>query len=240
MFLITVYNSELKRLRGIDRSAVSDQLEYSIKWSRAVKNLLTKEKEFIFKNNNLVKVNYRPFVVKYLYFSTELNEMQYKLKDFFGSSGNQKNLSICFTVHKQVAFSAQITNTVFDYGYGSRDTQCLPLYRYAHSGERIDNITDWALDQFRKRYGAENVGKTDVFHYVYAVLHNPAYRQKYELNLKRDFPRIPFYDDFWQWAAWGKALMDLHVEFETVEPYPLERKEKAVKQTSEVFKTSEV
>ena len=73
------------------------------------------------------------------------------------------------------------------------------------------------------------ITKKDIFHYVYAVLHNPAYRKKYELNLKREFPRVPFYEDFWQWAAWGKQLMDLHLNYETAEPYPLERIEKELK-----------
>lgn len=50
------------------------------------------------------------------------------------------------------------------------------------------------------------ITKPDIFHYVYAVLHHPAYRQKYELNLKREFPRIPFYADFWQWVKWGRRL----------------------------------
>jgi predicted helicase len=66
------------------------------------------------------------------------------------------------------------------------------------------------------------VRKEDIFHYTYAVLHNPAYRKKYELNLKREFPRLPFYDNFEQWAAWGKALMELHIDYEKVEPFPLE------------------
>ena len=64
-----------------------------------------------------------------------------------------------------------------------------------------------------------------IFCYTYGVLHNPAYRKKYELNLKREFPHIPFYDDFAQWAAWGKALMDLHLNYETVEPFELDRLE---------------
>jgi predicted helicase len=65
---------------------------------------------------------------------------------------------------------------------------------------------------------------------VYAVLHNPAYRKKYELNLKREFPRIPFYKNFWRWAAWGKSLMNLHINYETATPYHLERKEVAAKE----------
>ena len=52
-------------------------------------------------------------------------------------------------------------------------------------------------------------------------MHNPVYRKKYELNLKREFPRLPFYEDFRQWAAWGKTLMDLHINYETIEPFNL-------------------
>jgi predicted helicase len=51
------------------------------------------------------------------------------------------------------------------------------------------------------------------------VLHHPAYRKKYELNLKREFPRIPLYDNFQQWCKWGEELMKLHINYETVEPY---------------------
>jgi predicted helicase/very-short-patch-repair endonuclease len=71
--------------------------------------------------------------------------------------------------------------------------------------------------------GVRAITKLDIFHYTYAVLHHPAYRTKYELNLKREFPRLPFYKDFHQWADWGKALMDLHLNYETAEPYNLQR-----------------
>ena len=104
------------------------------------------------------------------------------------------------------------------------DTQLLPLYRYDESGNRVDNITDWGFRQFEKRYGKQaGVNRESIFHYVYAVLHDPAYREKYALNLKRELPRIPFYDDFAQWAAWGQELLALHIGFETVEPAPLQR-----------------
>ncbi len=67
--------------------------------------------------------------------------------------------------------------------------------------------------------------KDDIFNYVYAVLHDPIYREKYAINLKREFPRIPFYPDFFAWAEWGKQLMDLHINYETVEPWDLQRQE---------------
>jgi predicted helicase len=103
--------------------------------------------------------------------------------------------------------------------------------RYSESGERVENVTDWALGQFQKKYKdkkmpkGHDVTKEDIFHYVYAVLHHPAYRAKYEINLKREFPRIPFYEDFRQWADWGKKLMELHLGYEAVEAFKLERVE---------------
>jgi predicted helicase len=130
------------------------------------------------------------------------------------------------------------------------DTQLYPA-EMNFQGVPADNITDWALKQFRDHYGksapspqpspasgrggksgkanAEDarIGKDAIFHYVYAVLHDPLYREKYAQNLKREFPRIPLYGDapadFWRWAAWGQALMALHIGYEGVEPWPLSR-----------------
>ena len=76
----------------------------------------------------------------------------------------------------------------------------------------------------RKRQGPSSaITKDAIFHYVYGVLHDPIYHEKYALDLKREFPRIPFYPDFWRWAEWGEALLALHIGYETVEPWPLER-----------------
>jgi predicted helicase len=102
-------------------------------------------------------------------------------------------------------------------------TTVLPRYRYTKAGERIDNITDWAFNKFVKEYGRKSITKDAIFHYVYAVLHDPLYRETYALNLKREFPRIPFYPDFASWAAWGEALMALHIGYEDVAPWPVER-----------------
>ena len=135
------------------------------------------------------------------------------------------------------------------------------------SGERVGNITDWAVAQFEGRYGfplpsgeegarsAKSSGKVRVtggegrspsprsagaespspdgrgkdkdaiFAYCYAVLHDPLYREKYALNLKREFPRIPFYDDFALWVAWGEALLKLHIEYDQQTPHALTRVE---------------
>ena len=65
-----------------------------------------------------------------------------------------------------------------------------PAITPAHNS--VENITDWALEQFRDRYGDRSITKWDIFHYIYAVLHHPEYRQRYAANLRRELPRIPF------------------------------------------------
>ena len=100
-------------------------------------------------------------------------------------------------------------------------TQCLPLYRYTPDGERVSNITQWGLRQFREHYGDDGITAEDIFAYVYAMLHDPAYRQRFEIDLRREFPRVYFQQDFAWWAGKGRELLDLHLGFETAEPYPL-------------------
>jgi predicted helicase len=106
-------------------------------------------------------------------------------------------------------------------GAGS-SSQCFPFYVYDEGGQhRRENITDWALTQFRDHYADPQIGKWDIFHYVYALLHHPGYRERYAANLKKELPRIPLAPDFRAFAAAGKRLADLHLTYETIEPYPL-------------------
>lgn len=109
------------------------------------------------------------------------------------------------------------------------------------SNQKHENITDWALERFRDNYKESNgaaITKRDIFYYVYAVLHSPAYRRKYEQNLKREFPRLPFYSDFFRWRDWGAALVDLHVGYEAVEPFALDRNDLDLTAKRRVVQTS--
>ena len=102
-------------------------------------------------------------------------------------------------------------------------TQCFPFYTYDEDGgNRRENITDWALAQFRSHYADESIDKWAIFHFVYALLHHPAYRQKYAANLRRSLPRIPFAPDFWAFAQVGARLAELHVNYEAQPEYPLD------------------
>jgi predicted helicase len=204
---------------------MDNDLDYSIKWTRAVKNDLSKGVKYKFDDKLIVDCLYRPFIKKKLYFSKQLNEMQYQLPSIFGKNSEFNNTCIVFSDSAfRSQFSSISVNVIPELHFAASTDgfQNLPLYVYDKDGNRHDNITDWALNQFKSHYQNE-ITKLDIFHYVYAVLHNPIYREKYELNLKREFPRIPFYNNFFQWADWGKQLMDLHLNYETIEKYPLKR-----------------
>ncbi len=220
--LIASYNKDVANLIGRSAEEVKEKTSHGIKWTRAVKRDLAKGKKYAFDDRNIIDASYRPFVDRKLYFSGQLNEMQYQLPYLF----REENPTIAFLcVSSQNPLAALGTKKVFDYCYlkkGNGGTQSLSLYSFDDDGTRRDNLTDWGLAQFTTHYGDKKIKKEDVFRYVYAVLHDPAYREKYKLNLKREFPRIPFYKDFWQWSKWGKELMDLHIGYETVEPYKLE------------------
>ena len=80
--------------------------------------------------------------------------------------------------------------------------QSFPFYIYNENGtNRRENISDWVLETFQNYYENESITKWDIFYYNYGILHHPDYRDKYQENLKRSFPHIPFADDFWAFAT---------------------------------------
>ncbi len=91
------------------------------------------------------------------------------------------------------------------------------------SGDPSSAVADAMTPSPARGEGQRAITKDAIFHYVYGVLHDPLYREKYAQNLKREFPRIPFYADFWRWADWGETLMALHIGYEQIEPWPLGR-----------------
>jgi predicted helicase len=197
-----------------------------IKWDEELSRYAVRKINKDFDINSIVKSLYRPYTSQYLYFDKHFNGRTYQWFEIY-KRNNFENQYIAFsTFGCNKPFHCLASHSIIDL-HLTGDSQCLPLYRYDEKGNRIENITDWGLKLFHDHYcrGERPFAPTklDIFHYTYAVLHNPTYRQKYEQNLKRDFPRIPFYDNFQQWVDWGKQLMDLHINYETVEPYTLRR-----------------
>ena len=95
------------------------------------------------------------------------------------------------------------------------DSQCFAFYIYDEDGtNRRENITDWAFERFRNHYRDSSITKWDIFHYVYGLLHHSDYRGRYQVNLRRDLPRIPYVQDFWAFAKAGARLAEIHVGYE--------------------------
>ncbi|HBE20001.1 MAG TPA: DNA methyltransferase [Cyanobacteria bacterium UBA11149] len=214
------YNLERRKI--LEKEVFDEDLSQNIKWTRELKKQLRTGTEIDLDKNLLINSVYRPYTNKYLYYNRYVNEMQYQLPQIFPNNADNKVITL--SVGKRSNFALLCTTYIFNLDiYIPNATQGIPLYCYDKEGNRIDNITDWGLTQFQTHYHNKNITKENIFHYTYAVLHNPKYRQKYELNLKREFPRLPFYENLPQWVNWGKKLMDLHINYETVTPYPLKR-----------------
>ena len=203
--------------------------EFDIKWDAETTQYLARRIYKEYECNSLILSAYRPFTKKCFYFDKHFNGRTYQMFNVFPINKTDNLSIVCTDVGTQSPFMATTTNCIPDLHLVGTAAQCLPLYRYEKNGDRIDNITDWGLTQFHNHYNDSIITKENIFHYTYAVLHHPAYRTKYEINLKREFPRLPFYPDFHQWTTWGKTLMDLHLNYETIEPHNLKRTETATK-----------
>lgn len=204
---------------------------FEIKWNSSLEDFMKSKIKSSFNKVFIQKSLYRPYFKLFHYtekiFNHRLTRNHYEM---FSFDLSKKNLTIVVTNHTQVPFSIQITDCIPTLDAGGRPSENLPLYRYDEKGDRIDNITDWCLTQFQTHYQDSKITKENIFHYTYAVLHHPHYRTKYELNLKREFPRLPFHQDFHQWTNWGKTLMELHLNYETIQPYGLQQVEIATKE----------
>ena len=125
-----------------------------------------------------------------------------------------------------VFFRCLIADRIVDLkfaNYPNGGTQCFPFYTYDEDGtNRQENITDWAWKQFQSHYQDSTISKWDIFHYIYGLLHHPDYRKRYQANLKRDLPRIPYAPDFQAFAKAGRQLAELHLHYENQREYPLD------------------
>jgi predicted helicase len=222
-----VYQSTVRSLPARLEGPIDDYLDYDIKWTDDLRKYAEGRRKITFDRNLIRSVLYRPFSKRWHYHTNDLNWSLYRLPSFFPSAGTF-NRTIYFSDRgARAPFTALGTNLPAELHLAASTDgfQGVSRYRYSPSGERIDNITDWALNKFVAEYGKKGLTKDAIFHYVYAVLQDPVYRETYALNLKREFPRIPFYPNFERWAAWGEALMAMHIGYEAVDPWPVERVE---------------
>ncbi len=248
---ISFYNGELSRWQatklGAETEAANGDLSTSvddfvtadsgrISWTRSLKQDLRKGKELRQGDGAFVPCLYRPFSKQWQFFSRRLNEMVGQMPRIFPDSGLPNRVIAVTGKGGRSGFSALMTdalpnlNTV-DVG------QCFPFWLYEADegseadllGERLpgfrrfDAITDHGLLLFRSAYPSESVGREDIFHYIYGLLHSEGYRSRFRANLAKELPRIPCVkpvEDYRAFRDAGRRLGELHVGYEAADPFP--------------------
>lgn len=205
-----------------------------ISWNRSLKNDLGRMTARPFRESAIVPAMYRPYCKQWLYFDRALNDMVYQMPKLFPKPGLENTVIAVKGIGANRAFSALAANVVVDLEMISKG-QVFPFYYYEPvsendtmfvDGEVVDGyvrreaISDKVLSAFRKQYD-EEVTKRDIFAYVYGILHSAEYKSRFDIDLKKVLPRIPLVQDFWAFSRAGKLLLDLHLNYETVEPYEL-------------------
>ncbi len=242
------YNAEVIRFqRGGKGKQLDEFLRYDagVKWSETLKANLVRGRFAEIKPGAIRTSLYRPFAKVMLYYDSLFVDRPALFSEILPTDKAElENVHISVpTIGSRSAFWSLAAKLITNLNLASIDAvQCFPFYTYdADGSNRRENITDWALSQFRAHYQDASTSKWDIFHYVYAVLHHPTYRERYAANLRRELPRIPFVkagpsgrngggpqDDkavFRALVKAGEKLADLHVNYEKQPEYPLKRTE---------------
>lgn len=220
--------------------------ERQIKWSSSLEASWKRGVEGKSNPDRIVVAQYRPFVKQYAYYEAFLNHRPFQMPRIFPwtCSGDETRRSGCLP-NMVIDFSDRgpfISNVLPDLELVHHG-QCFPLYWYEERQPtggllgndgggfvRHDAITDEALAVFREVYpyvflgrckkdGGDELSKEDVFYYVYGILHSPEYRRRFASNLQKELPRIPLAADFAAFCRAGRALAELHLGYESVEPW---------------------
>lgn len=221
-----------------------------ISWNRSLKQYLAKNTAIERADASVHLGTYRPFQRQWSYFDRRVNDMVYQLPSMFPTPHHTNIGFYIVGTGSDKPFSCLLLDTVPDLAlWGSSNGQFFPRWTYEeaesddggldfasasgevdeHGYRQVDNITDGILKLYRGAIG-DQVTKDDIFYYVYGLLHDPDYREKYAADLKKMLPHIPTPESrerFDQLADAGRKLAELHVGYEAVEPYPLDVQLKA-------------
>ena len=206
-----------------------------IKWDRELENNLQRRKKPQFDYGYIRKGTYRPFIKTNCYANYIFIQMKYRMDRIFPDVSSENRVICVPGIGGKKAFSALMTDTMPDLHF-NEFSQCFPRWKYPRPAdtsnttdtfqgfdeapERIDNISDTALNAFRNHYRDDTITKDDIFDYIYGILHAPSYRDEFANDLSKMIPRIPFAPDFRAFAESGQRLADLHLNYETCEQYP--------------------
>jgi predicted helicase len=244
---------------------VIDRDPKRISWTRALKADAKRGKQYEFESSSLTPSMYRPFSKQWLYFNRRFNEMVYQMPKLFPTPGHRNVVISTTGIGASKGFSTLVSDSVFDrhtidtgqcfplYWYEKIGDVASPASAIGPNMEMFEDtqpnigtpdadgyirraaITDWALTAFRERYNDQSITKEDIFWYVYGILHSPEYKQRFASDLKKMLPRIPFAGEFRPFREIGRSLGELHLNYETIEPWTLTEDKKGLDLDPESF-----
>lgn len=247
---IEAFNEEVSKLErhasGLPKTGVArlvavkpilDRDTTRIKWGQALEAQAARGRTLAFRSQSMRKTLYRPFQPSNCYFDADLTHSRYQLPKMFPTAATANYGFDVVAPGNDKPFALLATDRIPDLGiWGSGPSQFFARYTFepvedgtlelsddvVEGYRRIDNITDATLKLYRDWYGDE-VTKDAIFVFMYGFLHSPDYRARFGADLKRSLPRIPRIGrhQFAPFAAAGQQLLDLHIGYESAEPYPL-------------------
>ncbi len=215
---------------------LKDNRDWNVKSSRASIQKVASWKDAI------TKCLYRPFDERWCYFSTIA--MDYPRRELLDNVVHRDNICLGLgrqglAVQDPIWSLISVSRVPVDANIFRRGgINIFPLYLYPDGKKdlfssestpdptlREPNLSPKFIAEFSERLnlkfipdGKGNLNKTfgpeDVFHYMYAVFHSPAYRSRYAEFLKIDFPRLPLTSDlslFTKLCKLGEELVKLHL-----------------------------
>lgn len=241
-FMVETYNDQVEafgKAFALDRNLKVEDFvlkdEAKIKWSSSLLPQVSKGHKAAYSDSFIVESMYRPFCKQHLYNDSLFIHRPYQIPRLFPTP-QSRNVMICVPgIGTKKGFMPFIVDTIPDVQL-QFNGQCFPLYYYEkherdtlslfdNGGDeyiRRDAISDFVLHRVREEYGPRTT-KEDVFYYVYGLLHAREYRERFASDLQKSLPRLPLVEDtkaFKAFAAAGRKLAALHLNYESVEQHP--------------------
>ena len=237
--LIAFYNSEVDRYKNSGKGVKIEDFVSTdpkmISWHSGLYPKAQKGTKAIYNSEFIRNSLYRPFSKQILYMD-KIFVQRLALNPKIFPDASSKNLVIAVTGVGSRSFSCLLVNHLPCLDLMEK-SQCFPLYLYEQTNEDVPAglfdlaptgskpaITDDSLNHFITSYKGVAIDREQLFYYIYGLLHSPEYRERFQNNLSKELPRIPAvkrYEDFVAFSDAGRKLGDLHVNYETVEPYPV-------------------
>jgi len=249
-FMIVAYNQEKDKLRSQGSASSLDEARRKmdmapdrVPWDEHLIRSAIRGRYGTFNEACIRHALYRPFTKHFYYFDPLFNNSMYRTLYMFPSSKEANYVITVSGKGHEKPFSTIVTDCVPNTKTVDTD-QCFPRYYYEYVDQDStihqstlfnhgsnsneyghichDAITDWALEAFQSHYRDNSITKDAIFWYVYGLLHSSDYCERFRNNLRRELPRIPFVRSFWSFSEIGRTLGDWHLNYEMVEPHPLE------------------